>query len=387
MQNFFTSTFLIAVFLTETASAQRIPVAIEWSLPSRLPAQPGGVKALGVAGAVAGISNNVLMVAGGANFPGAMPWEGGKKIYHDQITVFSKKENQLSVVNNTSYLPMPVAYAATCITPKGILYAGGENETGIVDKAYLLGWDAAEQKTTLESLPSLPFAATNAAAVCIKNTVVVAGGEGVEGASDRCWSLDLNNCGAGWKELPPLPRPVSYAVCVALETEDGIKIYVLGGRRKTEEGISALYNSVYVYDLIRKSWSALKPLPYPLSAGSGVAFRNNTILLFSGDQGTTFSKVEQLLADMHTAQTAAEKSILLEQKNKLLLAHPGFSKTVLQYHVETGECTAVDTIPFDAPVTTRAFWWDNAVFIPSGEIRAGVRTPNIIMATFKQVNK
>jgi N-acetylneuraminate epimerase len=383
MRFYFTFIFPIAMFLTETAFAQKKSVGFEWSLPGRLTAQPGMVKALGVAGAISGISNNMLIVAGGANFPEAMPWEGGKKKYHDQITVFGKNEDQLHPITRIFRLPSPVAYAATCTTPRGILYAGGENENGILDQVYLLNWDSTKKTTSTVVFPPLPIALTNAAAVYINNRFIVLGGEGVEGVSDRCWSLDLNNIAAGWLDLPPLPQPVSFPVCVSLETEKGIKIYVLGGRRKSRDGISDLYNSVYAYDLSLASWSSLKPLPYPLSAGSGVAYGNNSILLFSGDQGATFTKVEQLLAAIPSSQDETERAMLVAKKNELLIRHPGFSKTVILYNVESGESNPFDTIPFEPPVTTNAFWWDGEIYIPSGEIRPGVRTPQIIKATLR----
>ena len=40
---------------------------------------------LGVATPFAGVSGGALLVAGGANFPDKMPWEGGKKVWHDRV--------------------------------------------------------------------------------------------------------------------------------------------------------------------------------------------------------------------------------------------------------------------------------------------------------------
>src|SRR6185312_16330999 len=44
---------------------------------------------LGFAAPFAGVSSGALIVAGGANFPGAMPWEGGQKAWHDSIFVLA----------------------------------------------------------------------------------------------------------------------------------------------------------------------------------------------------------------------------------------------------------------------------------------------------------
>jgi N-acetylneuraminic acid mutarotase len=39
-------------------------------------------------------------------------------------------------------------------------------------------------------------------------------------------------------------------------------------------------------------------------------------------------------------------------------------------------------LPSDGPVTTTAVVWDDMIILPSGEIKAGVRTPEILVATF-----
>src|SRR5688572_828371 len=52
---------------------------LKWKQLPPLPEPPG------VAGAFAGVAQNALLVAGGANFPDKMPWEGGKKVWHDRI--------------------------------------------------------------------------------------------------------------------------------------------------------------------------------------------------------------------------------------------------------------------------------------------------------------
>ena len=73
-------------------------LTLQWQLAGILPPETfGDARAMqehkGVAGAVIGWHHNILMVAGGANFPEAPPWEGGKKKYHNQIYLFEKNYN------------------------------------------------------------------------------------------------------------------------------------------------------------------------------------------------------------------------------------------------------------------------------------------------------
>ena len=57
--------------------------------------------------------------------------------------------------------------------------------------------------------------------------------------------------------------------------------------------------------------------------------------------------------------------------------HPGFSHEILAYDIEHNRWDAIAVLPFPTPVTTHAFIWDDFIMIPGGEVRAGVRTPNI----------
>ena len=45
------------------------PVALDWGELPDLPAAPGEVRNIGLAGPLAGLHNDALIVAGGANFP------------------------------------------------------------------------------------------------------------------------------------------------------------------------------------------------------------------------------------------------------------------------------------------------------------------------------
>src|SRR5688572_3878214 len=53
----------------------------DWTVRPAYPLKPG------MAGLISGAHNGVLIAAGGANFPERMPWEGGVKVYYDEIFV------------------------------------------------------------------------------------------------------------------------------------------------------------------------------------------------------------------------------------------------------------------------------------------------------------
>lgn len=367
------------MFLTVSAVAQKNKSNfLKWEIVGELPADSGQQKSLGFAGPVTGFHKDVFFIGGGANFPVAMPWEGGTKKFYTKINVYYKKHSKLEVLEESFLLPSAIAYAACCNTPDGILYAGGENENGFSDKVWLMMWDDIKQEVLFKSLPSLPVPLSNAAATLINNIVYIAGGETTSKTLSQFLALDLNNIAVGWKKLADIPQAVSHTVITAISDKTGDKIYLCGGRKKNNNGISDLYNNVFVYDVAINSWEEKKALPYALSAGTSILYSNSHILLFGGDRGVVFNKTEKLIAAINAEKDTEKKQELIQQKNKLQSEHPGFSKEVLLYDTKKDTWEIVSTIPFDTPVTTTAVKWKSSVIIPSGEIRAGVRSSKIL---------
>ena len=355
-------------------------ISIEWKTIAELPPFRDQSKSIGVAGPVVGIINNKLIVAGGANFPDKMPWKGGKKIYYNNISIFNKEKEQVFQEKIQNSLTSNIAYAANCITPLGVVYAGGENELGLSDKVYLLQWDEASNSMRQTKLPDLPVETTNGSLVCIDNTIYFLGGETLTNTTNQFYSLNLIKINQGWMTLPVLPKPLSNMVVVAQYLNGQKQIYLMGGRAKQKNGISDFSSDVYSFDIHLKIWDKKKSLPYPLSAGTGAVFSEKYILLFGGDQGERFNKVEQTISNINLEKEQFKKENLISIKNKLLESHPGFSNEILLYNTQKNIWLSNGFIPFNASVTTNLVQWGDEIIIPSGEIKAGVRTPRIISA-------
>ena len=338
---------------------------------------------IGVAGPVTGLLNDHLVVAGGANFPDAMPWKGGAKKYQDEIYIFQPSGNQLMMLNKQLVLPKTIAYAALCHIPEGILYAGGENAEGISKQTCLLQWDAIKQTIITKSLPDLPIPLTNAAAVCVNNQVYLMGGETLNETTTSFFTLDLSNVKKGWQSLGMLPQPLSHLVLTVINKENTPSLYIMGGRQKNKNGISSFSNKTYRYHIKNNTWENLAEMPYALSAGTGVWWNKDQIVLLGGDRGIVFNQVEKLLVAIANENDAEKKQILINQKNQIQETHPGFSKEILLYAADTNQWKIVGSLNHEIPVTTTAFIWNSKLFIPSGEIKAGVRSPNILQITIQ----
>ena len=132
--------FLTAILFSMSTKAQvttKNTISIKWEKVATLPPSKGQIKAVGFAGPVNGVSKDIFITAGGANFPNGMPWEGGSKYYSKEIYILEKKGKVVAWKDHDQTLIEPIAYCGTTSTEKGIVCVGGENETGISKKSFL----------------------------------------------------------------------------------------------------------------------------------------------------------------------------------------------------------------------------------------------------------
>ena len=66
-------------------------INLNWAELPAIPPAPGAEEQPGLAGAFIGVHNDALIIAGGANFPDGLAWEGATKVYHNQNLYFRKK--------------------------------------------------------------------------------------------------------------------------------------------------------------------------------------------------------------------------------------------------------------------------------------------------------
>jgi N-acetylneuraminic acid mutarotase len=96
------------------------------------------------------------------------------------------------------------------------------------------------------------------------------------------WLLDLNQPGAGWTTLAPMPNARNHMGGCVLNG----KIYAIGGQHLANEGDNQ--SSVDVYDPPTDSWTSAASLPQPRGhVTANVLLRNNRILVISGVTNTS----------------------------------------------------------------------------------------------------
>ena len=333
--------------LSQPSPAADAPVAsatpIQWL---RLPSIPDRE---GFAGPLAGVSGGALIVAGGANFPGKKPWEGGAKVWYDSVFVLAQPDG---LWLRAGRLPRATGYAVSVTFRDTVICAGGSDAAQHRAEVFRLEWRAGALQYA--ELPPLPRPLANACGVMLGETLCVLGGTETPtatNASRAFYALDLARRGAVWRELEPCPGPGRMlATAGAL---DG-SLYLFSGTalKPGPDGkpLRELLRDAHRYtpgqgwrriaDLPRAAVAA--PSPAPAAAGR--------LLVMGGDDG----------AQMHSPQ----------------FLHQGFPRTVLAYDPRGDRWEAAGTAPF-ALVTTATTEWHGATVVPGGEIKPGIRSTEV----------
>ena len=379
---------LLIMPTTDALSQKKAMNHVEWKMAAQLHNTDGSTS-LGFAGAINGISNDVLIVTGGANFQDKMPWEGGKKHYSKEIHVLQQCNDTYSWNKKVqSTLPEPIAYCGSTSTDLGVVYVGGENENGLSNKAFILKWNASKNEVETKPLPYFPLAITNIGLTHIGNVVYAIGGDEATKSSDLFLCLDLNSSHPEWKTLPKLPIALANSVAVVQKDKDGTSIYVIGGRTKTASGISDLHNTTFAFNIKKQIWESRANISdgkntTNFSAGAGVSVGNHFIVIVGGDNGAVFHKIETYLSQIAQTNSPEEKTKLIAEKNVLNTNHDGFYKGILLYDTLTNSWSKIGELPFLAHVTTTAAMWNDKIVLSNGEIKPGIRTPDVMLGTIK----
>ena len=340
------NTLLFAMLLMPALSAcstHNMAHSLYWS---QLPPLPD---ARGVAGPFAGVSGGALLVAGGANFPDKMPWDGGKKVWHDDVYALTAMDARWQRVGT---LPRPLAYGVSVTTEGGVACIGGSDSERHYQDVLLLTFT--NGLLAVHSLPSLPLPLANAAGARVGSTIYVAGGSdrpGEQSALNHCYALDLGQKGPAWAAVAPCPgKPRILPVAAAWRGS----FYLVGGAAL--ELTNGRVARVYLRDAWRyrpgHGWQRLADLPKPCVAGPTPAPSLDAgFLLLGGDDGSRvgFQPLDQ---------------------------HPGFPRTILAYDAKADAWREDGEVPASR-VTVPTVYWRGRFVIPGGEVRPGVRSPEV----------
>jgi len=371
-----------ACFLLQNATAQEPTNTFQWDTVD-LPLPESGEKNPGLAGAFSGVSNDALIIAGGTNFPELPPWKGGKKVWYDDLLVLMNNGGAYDWVNSGLKLPYPAAHGVSITLPEGLLCIGGDNELGILREIFLLTWDKEKSELINTSVGLLPegFEVTGGAMISgyIYLTGIVANSNGFLRIN---WEELLKTGNGEWETLPSCPGPPRRLMSYAAQSNgDHTNLYLFGGRSSIGTETTILYDA-YEYDTKQDQWKPITSNP-AFNAGMAapaIAIGASGILLFGGDDGTLFQERYGLERAIAKEADPDKRDSLSQTLEASFIAHTGFSRTIMSYNTITGTFSILGEIPELAPVVTTAVTWNNKLWLPSGEIFPGVRSPTLLVA-------
>ncbi|MCF7838303.1 MAG: sodium/solute symporter [Candidatus Marinimicrobia bacterium] len=345
---------------------------LDWS---QLPMLPDPV---GVAGPFAGVTGDRLIVAGGANFPGRRPWDGGEKVWHDRIYLLAEPAGEWQVLEQA--LPRPTAYGVSVTWEDAVICLGGGDAQSHFADVYALRWHA--DALVREALPPLPGPAAYLAGAVLGQHLYVAGGLAAPDATQTLrtfWRLNLADAAAGWEALDPWPGPGRYIHVVGVQ--DGA-FYLFGGCDLVRDDTGTVRRE-FLTDAYRyrpaEGWMRIADLPAPVSGAPtpAPALGGAHLLVLGGHDGEPPPTELERLKDHW----------------------PPFTDRILAYHTITDTWTALGRLPRNLgpdpagnpnagtwpAITTVTTWWRGRIVVPNGEIRPGVRTPRVPWAEPRMV--
>jgi N-acetylneuraminate epimerase len=311
----------------------------------------------GFASPFAGLSNNALIVAGGANFPEKKPWEGGAKIYHDRIFVLEKPDGNWI---DAGKLPRPLAYGVSITTPQGLVCIGGNDAQRAYADVFLMQW--IDGKIRISYMPSLPKPITSATGALIGSTVYIAGGHDHPNPAEseslsEFLAFDLASTSPSWQRLEAWPGPGRFLPVAGVHEGS---LYLFSGIRRVAAGEAFAFD--YLTDAYRYipapgggkgHWTELADLPRRNAAVPSPAPMlddRRFVLLGSGADGG--------------------------HSDKPMSEHPGFLQSCLIYDIEQDRWSIAGRTPAPRVCAPMVLWHDQWIII-SGEIRPGVRSPQV----------
>lgn len=375
------------------------PIVINWNKLSEEGLQ--GHLAKGVSATYAAFIDGQLIVAGGANFPDKLGFEGGAKAFYDEILWYDPANNSWKIIGK---LPVPSAYGVSIPIPHGSLWIGGNGSTELLTSCYKVSLrynrDHTPETTAMETsakmdannavkantvmelnetmgttatveltpFAPLPMPMDNFAGCAIGSTVYVAGGNvngtpsntlySINVASDSAWvkhnginpaaDQHARRGDTNWTELPPFPGlPRVQPILVAIQEEEQPYLYLLGGFFGGDaEREPAMATDVLRYDPNEQTWEKVGEQvdpdtgePFSLGGATAMAFDNRYILCLGGVNHDIF------LNAITTQHTIAHDPTLTEEEKKQ--RNNEFSSTYMthpiSYYRFNLECRLFDT--------------------------------------------
>lgn len=222
--------------------------------------------ATGLSGHFSFVSDGLLVVGGGCNFPGDPFAPSARKTFYGNVYVRD------GVWKKAGELPGPLAYACTALFGGGVMLIGGSGPDGLSDKVFRLALKDGE--LVISDCPSLPMGLDQAAACTLGDRVFVAGGNDDVGASSHVLCFEDGR----WDFFAEIPEALVQPVACATEEA----LFVFGGFNPSLSPKDAVSHG-WRLEFASSKWTRI---PYPSDSltftGSAGVMVDGRYLVFAG---------------------------------------------------------------------------------------------------------
>ena len=376
----FVLSLIILTACTETQKEQSMKIDITTLTTQGLQ----GDLQKGVSASYAALIDDNLLVAGGCNFPDKLGFEGGKKVFYDEILHFNKTQNQWQTIGK---LPEAAAYGVSVAIPDGYLWIGGQTATNSLANCYKVQYSK-EKALTLNSFPALPEPLDNFSGASVGSKVFVAGGNASGKASNKVFYINTAT-DKEWKQLPDFPGDARVQpVLAAIEKDNDTLLYVLGGffggdATKTP----TMGEKILAFSLKQQQWHevALQENPnkeiFSLTGATALAIDNRYIACFGGVNHSLF--INTITDLYHLGKDTSLTDDQRKQKNYDYMSH--YMTQPIEYYKFNQECylfdthtkqwSVLNTQPDFARAGATLVGTPSEFYLIQGELKPGVRSP------------
>ncbi len=341
----------------------------------------------GVSASYAAISHDKLLVAGGCNFPDKLGFEGGVKVYYDDIVMMDT--TILDKWTHVGKLPKPAAYGVSIrLSSNETLWIGGNTGNESLKNVYNVSLQrSGEQK--LDSLPFLPATMDNFAGCAIENSVFVGGGNVNDTPSNDFYSIDIKNDSI-WKKLPPFPGiPRVQPVMAGIKNAERNYVYLLGGFFGGDEfHLPEMAKDVYRYCVEDSTWEKVgeqidpdTQKPFSLAGAVAMPLQNRYILCMGGVNYDIFLNAitTQYNINFNRLLTDEEKKQKNNAFSKIYMTQPmayyKFNPECRIFDTKTNRWQTIDVTQNAARAGATLVFENDTFYLIQGELKPGVRTP------------
>lgn len=352
-----------------------------------------GDLAKGVSASYAALIDQKLIVAGGANFPGKLGFEGGSKTFYNEIMLYDSTGNEWKLIG---HLPDSSAYGVSVPISDGALWIGGNTTSQSLKSVYRITMPETGA-VELEPFPELPAAMDNFAGCTVGDTVFIGGGNENGKPANTFYCINTK-ADSGWTALPDFPGlPRVQPVLAAVEQKNRVFVYLFGGFFGGDsENKPAMATDVLRYNVTAEKWETAgcqvdekTGEPFSLTGATAMPVDNRYILCFGGVNHAIFldAVTTQYNIGNDTSISAEEKSRLNLEFSKNYMTQPieyyKFNPECRIFDTFTGEWETIEVTPYTARAGATLAFSGKTFYAVQGELKPGVRTPVTIKGEIK----